>query len=66
MGYDRGDSFPLDFEPNENQFGWKLQGKLSPRSYSIYLKGNGNPVFQGKHTHKSISAFREIELNLSA
>ena len=35
MGYDRGDSFPFDFEPNEIPFGSKLAGKLPPRSYLI-------------------------------
>ena len=35
MGCDRGDSFPLDFEPNGTPFGLKLEGKLSPRSYPI-------------------------------
>ena len=35
MGYDRGDSFPFDFEPNGKQFGSKLKGKLLPRSYPI-------------------------------
>ena len=35
MGYDRGDSFPFDFESNEIPFGSKSKGKLSPRSYSI-------------------------------
>ena len=33
MGYDRGDSFPFDFEPNGIPFGTKMKGKLSPRSY---------------------------------
>ena len=33
MGYDRGDSFPFDFEPNGNTFGSKSNGKLSPRLY---------------------------------
>ena len=33
MGYDRGDSFPFDFEPNGISFGSKSKGKLSPRSY---------------------------------
>ena len=31
MGYDRGDSFSFDFEPN----GSKSNGKLSPRAYPI-------------------------------
>ena len=35
MGYDRGDSFPFDFEPNGLSFGLKSKGKLSPRSYPI-------------------------------
>ena len=35
MGYDRGDSFPFNFEPNGNPFGSKSKGKLSPRSYPI-------------------------------
>ena len=35
MGYDRGDSFHFDFEPNGHPFGSKLKGKLSPRSYPI-------------------------------
>ena len=35
MGYDQGDSFPFDFEPNEITFGLKSNGKLSPRSYPI-------------------------------
>ena len=35
MGYDRGDSFPFDFEPIGIPFGLKSKGKLSPRSYPI-------------------------------
>ena len=35
MGYDRGDSFPFDFDPNGIPFGAKSKGKLSPRSYLI-------------------------------
>ena len=35
MGYDHGDSFPFDFEPNGIQFRSKSKGKLSPRSYPI-------------------------------
>ena len=38
MGYDRGDWFPFDFEPNGIPFGSKLKGKLSPRSYPIQCK----------------------------
>ena len=35
MGYDRGDSFPFDFELNGIPFGSKSKGKLSLRSYPI-------------------------------
>ena len=31
MGYDDGDSFPFDFEPNGIPFDSKSKGKLSPR-----------------------------------
>ena len=35
MGYDPGDIFRFDFEPNGNPFGSKSKRKLSPRSYPI-------------------------------
>ena len=35
MGYDRGDSFPFDFEPNEIPFSSKSKGQLSTQKYSI-------------------------------
>ena len=35
MGYDRGDSFPFDFEQNGIPFGSESKGKLSPRSDHI-------------------------------
>ena len=45
MGYDRGDSFPFDFEPNEVPFGTKLKGKLSPRSYPFQRERKWNASF---------------------
>ena len=45
MGYDRGDSFPSDFEPNGNPFGSKSEGKLSPRSYPIQFERKSNTSF---------------------
>ena len=33
MGFDRGDSFPFDFEPNGIPFGSKSKGTLPPRIY---------------------------------
>ena len=38
MGYDRGDKFSFDFEPNGIPFGSKSKGKLSPRSYPIHYE----------------------------
>ena len=37
MDYDRGDSFPFDFELNgkKSKGKLKIEGKLLPRSYSI-------------------------------
>ena len=42
MGYDRGDSFPFDFEPNGNPFGSKSKGKLS---YPIQYERKWNASF---------------------
>ena len=50
MGYDRGESFPFDFEhnleqfsfrfePNGITFGLKSKGKQSPPSYPIQFEG---------------------------
>ena len=46
MGYDRGDSFPFDFEPNGIQFGSKSKGKLSPGSYPIQFERKWNTSFR--------------------
>ena len=40
MGYDRGDSFPIDFEPNGFSFGSESKGKLSPWSYPFQCERN--------------------------
>ena len=40
MGYDRGDGFAFDFEPNGYSFGSKSIEKLSPRSYPIQSERN--------------------------
>ena len=45
MGYDRGDSFPFDFESNGIPFGSKSKGKLSPRSYPIQFERKWNTSF---------------------
>ena len=45
MGYDRGDSFPFDFEPNTIPFGSKSKGKLSPRPDPIQFEKKWNTSF---------------------
>ena len=45
MGYDRGDSFAFDFEPNGIPFGSKSKRKLSPRSYPIQFEREWNTSF---------------------
>ena len=57
MGYDRGDNFPFDFEPNEIPFGSKSKGKLPPRSYPIQYERKWQHSFLSVHyaTHVFIS-----------
>ena len=45
MGYDRGDSFPFDFESNVIPFGSKSKEKLSPWSYPIQFERNWKYTF---------------------
>ena len=47
MGYDRGDSFPFDFEPNGTPSGSKSKGKLSLRLYPIQCERNWKCSFLG-------------------
>ena len=48
MGYDRGESFPFDFETNGIPFGSNSKGKLSPRLYPNQ--------FERKWKYSSLSA----------
>ena len=43
MGYDRDDSFPFDFEPNEISFGAENRNENCHIPFNV--KGNGNIVF---------------------
>ena len=52
MGYDRGDSFPFDFEPNGISLGSKSKGKLSLRSYPIQCGRKWKYSFLSVHTEK--------------
>ena len=58
MGYDRGDSFSFDFEPNGISFDSKSKGKLSPRSYPIQ--------FERKWKHSFLSVPTQEKQNRTA
>ena len=45
VNHDRGDRFPIDFEPNRISFGSKSKGKLSPRSYPIQFERKWKSIF---------------------
>ena len=45
MEYDRGNSFPFDFEPNEILFVSKLKCKLARRSYSSQYERKEKSIF---------------------
>ena len=53
MGYDGGDSFSFDFEPNGNPFGSESEGKLSPRSYPIQFESESNTSFLSVETESN-------------
>ena len=45
MGYDRDESYPLEFEPNGIQFGSKSKGNCHHDHIPFNEKGIGNIVF---------------------
>ena len=46
MEYDRGESFPFDFEPNVIPFGESFRKEKCHHNHiPLNLKGNGNIVF---------------------
>ena len=64
MGYDRGDSFPLDFEPNGIPFGSKSKRKLSPRSYPIQCERKWKHSFLSVIEH--CSRVKDLGVSMSA
>ena len=62
MGYDRGDSFPLDFEPNKLPFNSKSKGKLPPRSYPIQCERKWKASFLSAE-NTSVSVWEEFVPN---
>ena len=59
MEYDRGESFPLDFEPNEIVFSSKSKRKLSPRSYSTQFERKWESI------NLSWNKYDEVEVLIS-
>jgi len=49
MGYDRGDSFPFDFEPNGIPFGSKSKGKDFEPNKWIHLVQNRKETCHHDH-----------------
>ena len=64
MGYDRGDSFPFDFEPNGIPFSSKSKGKPSLRSYPIQCEGKWEYSFLsvGFNFGSFLSTFKNANL----
>ena len=67
MAYNRGDSFPFDFEPNRIPFGSKSREKLSIRSYPIQSerkwKCSFHSVFNQRDRSIRITCSMDIEIN---
>ena len=66
MGYDRGDIFPFDFEPNGIPFGSKPKEKLSPRSYPIQCERKWKYSFLSVCIFASLVRRHVISGNLSS
>ena len=62
MGYDRDESYPLEFEPNGIQFGSKSKGNCQYDHIPFNLKGNG--IFFFHFNGKEISEFSQCILNI--
>ena len=63
MGYNRGDSFPFDFEPNGFPFGSKSKRKLSPRSYPIQFERKWKYSFLSVEFPRGIKVIFCVNLN---
>ena len=62
MGYNRGDSFPFDFEPNGISFGSEIRKENCHQDHiPCNVKGNGNIVFSVNPVYKPLIIPKEIE-----
>ena len=59
MGYDRGDSFPFDFEPSGNSLVSKSKENYHHDPIPFNVEGNGNIVFSvyRTQTHTNMCHF---------
>ena len=69
MGYDRGDRFPFDFEPNGIPIDSKSKGKLAPQPYTIQFERKWNTffsvyVYKKKNIHKDLTCIHTHNLGL--
>ena len=53
MEYDRDDRFPFYFEQNTIKFNSKLEGKLSPRSFSMEFERKWILIFPSAEQKKA-------------
>ena len=61
MWYDRGDSFPFDFEPNGVPFVSKSKGKLSPWSYPIQCERKWKHNFLSVGGRECVTVYTHVQ-----
>ena len=66
MGYDRGESFPFDFESNRIPFGSKSKGKLSPRSYPIQCERKWKYSFLSAESQQNQDQSQQKKVSLQS
>ena len=63
MGYDRGDSFPFDFEPNEVPFGSENRKETCPHDHIPFnMKGKGIIVFTVHENNPSLLRMLHLDM----
>ena len=66
MGYDRGDSFPFDFEPNGFLFGSENRKENCHHDHIPFnVKGKEDLVFSAREGSPCIAPYRKFFLNFS-
>ena len=62
MGYDRGDSFLFDFEPNGISFGSKSKENSHRDHIPFNVKGNGNLFSQWSQLNVLMSSIKSNQI----